>query len=77
MIEKLNSEVKCKLGASPVHGVGVFSVFDIKKGEKMFCQEKFRAWYKFQKEDFDKLYPEVRDLILQRTFSSFKRKSVD
>jgi len=66
MIDKLNSEVKVKLGASPVHGVGCFAIRLIKKGEKMFCREKTRAWYKFRKEDFDKLYPEVRDLILQR-----------
>ena len=32
LIDHLNKEVYCKLGVSPVHGIGVFAVRDIPKG---------------------------------------------
>ena len=65
-VDRLNREVKCELRQSPVHQVGVFAIRDIRKGEKMFCRERIREWLRLSKEDFDKLYPEVRDVILKR-----------
>ena len=32
LLEHLNKEVYCKLGVSPVHGIGVFAVRSIPKG---------------------------------------------
>ncbi len=32
LLEHLHSEVYCKLGVSPIHGIGVFAVRDIPKG---------------------------------------------
>lgn len=36
-IKELNEQVKCKLAPSPIHGIGVFALRDIKKGEKLYC----------------------------------------
>lgn len=32
----INEEVKCTLGVSEIHGVGVFAIRDIKKGEHLY-----------------------------------------
>ncbi len=32
--------VKCTLKPSKIHGIGVFALFDIKKGEKLYCYEE-------------------------------------
>jgi len=32
----LKNNIKTKLGVSPIHGVGVFAICDIKKGEQVF-----------------------------------------
>ena len=66
-IAELNKEVRCYLAPSPIHGIGVFSLQDIKKGEKVYCQpNQFRKWYSIPYERFNELRPEVSDLILQR-----------
>ena len=64
--DELNESVKCEVRQSAVHGVGVFAIRDIRKGEVMNCRERKRLMLVLQKEDFDKLYPEVRDVILKR-----------
>ena len=42
-IMELSSTVKCKLAPSNIHGIGVFAIRDIKKGEK-FTKENI--WVK-------------------------------
>lgn len=36
VIHHLKYNVKTKLGVSPIHGIGVFAIRDIKKGENLF-----------------------------------------
>lgn len=65
-IEKLNEEVKCTLAPSPIHGIGVFALRDIKKGKKMFCFPSELVWYDVPYNQFVKLRPEIREIILAK-----------
>ena len=59
----LNDIVKIKLAPSSIHGVGVFTMRDIKKGEKLYTDiipHQFDIPYK----KFNKLDPEIREIIL-------------
>lgn len=42
----LNDLIWCKLAPSKIHGVGVFAIKDIKKGQKLYCYQQERVWYK-------------------------------
>lgn len=49
-INELNITVKCKLGLSFIHGIGVFAMRDIQKGQKCYCVPPFlkdgvARWY--------------------------------
>lgn len=35
-------QVKTIIKPSPIHGVGVFALFNVKKGDKLFCEPTFR-----------------------------------
>ena len=62
-IKLLNEIVKIRLAPSGVHGVGVFAMRDIKKGEKLYTDiipHQFDLPYS----KFKKLNPDVRDLVL-------------
>lgn len=62
-IELLNEVVKIKLAPSPIHGVGVFAMRDIKKGEKLYTDiipHQFDIPYK----DLNKLDSEIKEIIL-------------
>lgn len=65
-INELNSTVKVRIASSSVHGVGVFTIIDIKKGEKLHCMPTSiaRKFYKIPWGSRNKLFPEVRDLII-------------
>lgn len=66
-IIKLMSEIKCTLAPSKVHGIGVFALMDIKKGQKCYCLPNEQVkWYSLTYTQLKKLWPEQRDLILQR-----------
>lgn len=66
-INELNTEVRCKLAASPVHGVGVFTIRDIKKGERLYCTPNLiPKFYNIPFGSLNKLFPEVRELVLSR-----------
>lgn len=65
-IEKLNSQVKCTLAPSKIHGIGVFALRDIKKGEKLHCISLVRKSYELDEDGLSRLLPEVRKIILQR-----------
>ena len=63
----LNSEVKCKLAPSPIHGIGVFALFDIKAGEKCYCAPNFiPKFYNIPFGSLSKLLPEIKELVLWR-----------
>lgn len=66
-INELNSTVKCKLGRSKIHGIGVFALRDIKLGESLclFPVSPVR-WYSVPMGSMSKLFPEVRELILSQ-----------
>ena len=66
-IEELNNEVKCHLKPSSIHGIGVFALRDIKKGEKCYCfPDQFRKWYAVPYDRLKDLRPEVREVVLAR-----------
>ena len=61
--EEINATVLATIKPSPIHGVGVFAVQDIKKGAKMYIK-----WSRmgFLQTTLSKLKPEVRKIIEQR-----------
>ena len=63
----LNSTVKCKLGASSIHGIGVFALFDIPKGQKLYCfPDPKIEWFNIPYGSLNKLLPEIKELVLER-----------
>lgn len=61
-IECLNS-IKVRIGPSKIHGVGVFAMFDIAKGEKLGA-DLTPAVFTLTYADLKKLHPDIRDLLL-------------
>jgi hypothetical protein len=62
-INLLNEIVKIKLAPSAIHGVGVFAMRNIKKGEKIYADaipHQLDLPYKM----FKKLDPEIKEIIL-------------
>lgn len=66
-INELNSMVKVKLAPSHIHGVGIIAIRDIRKGEKVYCEpSKHLKLYSVPYGSLKKLFPEIRELIMQR-----------
>ena len=66
-IAELNSEVRCKLFASKVHGVGVQAIRNIRQGERCYCRPNMiPRFYNIPFGSLSKLFPEVKELVLQR-----------
>ena len=66
-ILELNNTVKCKLDASSIHGIGIFAMRNISKGDKLYCfPAKTPRWYNVPYGSLTKLLPEIRELLLQR-----------
>ena len=66
-INELNSTVRCTLKPSNVHGVGVFTIRDIKQGERLYCTPHvIPTFYTVPFGSLKKLFPEVRELVLAR-----------
>ena len=65
-IRELIDTVKCRLAPSPIHGIGVFTIRDIKKGETLHCRIEEPIWYTVTYKNLAKLPSEVRQLILER-----------
>ena len=61
----INSIVKTKLMPSKVHGIGVFALRDIGKGEKLYGN-LFPKIYNLPYSYFGKLFPEIKELLLER-----------
>ncbi len=62
-IALLNDIVKIKLAPSSIHGIGVFAMRDIKKGDKLYADAIPHA-FDFTYDRFDKLRPDVRDVLI-------------
>lgn len=67
-LEYLNENVKCRIAPSEF-GCGVFSIRDIKSGELLtdFDGRNFIN-LKLEEDEFETLTPELKGLILERTF---------
>src|SRR3990167_8214730 len=64
-INLLNSIAKYRIAPSAIHGVGVFAMRDLKKGEKLYST-MFPKVFKIPFDSFDRLFPEIKQLILER-----------
>lgn len=62
-IELLHEIVKIKLAPSPIHGVGVFAIRDIKKGEKVYT-DAIPNQLDLPYAKFKHLSPEIREILL-------------
>jgi hypothetical protein len=65
-IDILNTTVKCTLKPSPIHGIGVFALRDIKKGECVNCLSREATWFCLPPDELKRLRPDVLALILDR-----------
>src|SRR5258708_7632290 len=64
-VKMLNELVRVKVAPSTVHGVGLFTLRDIKKDDKLYANAQYQALdipYKM----FRKLRPEIAEQILGR-----------
>lgn len=64
-IVMLNTWVKTKIQPSSVHGVGLFAIRDIPKGQKLYA-DIFPQPFKIPFSSIKKLFPEVSQLLLER-----------
>lgn len=64
---ELNSEVRCKLAPSSIHGIGVFTIRDIPKGQRCYCTPNMiPKFYNIPYGSLNKLFPEIKELVLDR-----------
>ncbi len=66
LYEHLLSEVYCKLGVSPLHGIGVFALRDIPKGTKPLNSMVSKKEIKFSRVELKKVPSSVRKQFLRR-----------
>lgn len=64
-IKFLNEIVKVRIEPSSIHGVGVFAMRNIKKGEKLYMRY-IPNLFDLPYEKFNKLRPEVAQLLVER-----------
>ena len=68
--DELCRTIKCKLVPSEVHGVGVVAIRPVRKGEQLFVRPSGPpVWYTLpyaSLSKFDRVYPEIKQLILDR-----------
>ena len=64
-IDLLNSHVKLRIAPSSIHGIGVFAIRDIPKGARLNA-DLAPIPYKVPYSSFNKLFPEIRELLLER-----------
>lgn len=64
-ILELNARVKTYMGVSKIHGVGVFALRDIAKGQKLYA-DFTPTVYTLPYSHFGKLFPEVREYLIER-----------
>lgn len=64
-ITRLNERVKVYLAPSKIHGVGVFALRDIAKGQKLYVDDMPEV-YSVPFSEFGKLFPEVAGFLLSK-----------
>ena len=62
---QLNSFCKTRIAPSKIHGVGLFALRDIDKGQKLYA-DIVPYVFTLPYSSFNKLFPEVRQLLLER-----------
>lgn len=66
-ITELNDTVRCKLGVSKIHGIGVIALRDIQKGERCYITPNvIPKFYNIPFGSLSKLFPEIKELVLWR-----------
>jgi SET domain-containing protein len=60
ILKHLQTEVYCRLGISPVHGIGVFAIKDIPKGAKPLVSLLKIKEFSFSKKEINKLPASVK-----------------
>lgn len=66
-IKELNEEIRCHIKPSSIHGIGVFALRDIKKGEKLYLvPNRVPKWYSIPFDKLDELRPEIKEVVLAR-----------
>ena len=60
ILKHLQTEVYCRLGISPVHGIGVFAIKDIPKGAKPLVSLIKIKEFSFSKKEINKLPTSVK-----------------
>ena len=67
---QLIDETYCKLAPSTIHGIGVFAIRDIPKGQKCYlAPRRMVKWYKTPYSTLKArltVYPQILELILER-----------
>ena len=64
-IKELKELVKIRIAPSKIHGVGVFAIRDIKKGERLHA-DIAPLLFKLRYTSFDKLPPEISQILLEQ-----------
>lgn len=64
-INELNTIGKATIGVSKIHGVGVIALVSIPKGTKVYA-DRMPKVYKVPYGSFNKLFPEVKKMIIER-----------
>lgn len=64
-IKMVNDVAKVRLAPSQVHGIGVFAIRDIKKGERVYA-DAMPNMLDIPYKDFGQIRPEIVELILGR-----------
>src|SRR3990167_5958392 len=66
-IVELNNEVRCTLAPSKIHGIGVFALRNIQKGELCYVRpQMIPRFYNIPFGSLSKLFPEIKALVLDR-----------
>ena len=66
-IKELNEEVRCHIRPSPIQGIGVFALRDIKQDERLYLiPNPIRQWYSVPFERLNELRSEIKEIVLAR-----------
>jgi len=58
------SDITCCLGASKIHGIGVFTLKDVKKGDKLHINLVTNDWY--SPIELGSVSPEIKNYLIER-----------
>lgn len=64
-VDELNMLITTRIAPSIIHGVGVFAIRDLPKGKKLHADALPKV-FDLKYNHFTKLFPEVRELLLER-----------